>query len=98
MQVTFDIPDTLAAQIIATGKEPSRAALEALAVEGYRTRQLTESEVKQMLGYGTRMQVHALLKEHDVYLNYSLSDVEQDIRASDDLQAMRSAESSQQQK
>jgi hypothetical protein len=33
-----------------------------------------------MLGYGTRMQVHALLKEHDVYLNYSLSDVEQDIR------------------
>ena len=98
MQVTFDIPDTLAAQIIAAGKEPSRAALELLAVEGYRTRKLSENEVRTMLNFSTSMQVHALLKQHDVYLNYSLSDVEQDIQASDELHAMRLAESIRQQK
>ncbi len=32
MQVTIDIPDTLAAQLAAAGKDPARAALEALNV------------------------------------------------------------------
>jgi len=32
MQVTLDIPDTLAAQLIAAGKDPALAALEALTV------------------------------------------------------------------
>ena len=50
--------------------------------------------VRVMLGYETRMQVHALLKEHDVYLNYLMSDLEQDIRASDEPHAMRLTESS----
>ncbi len=78
MQVTVTIPDTFAAQLLAAGKDPAQAALEALAVEGYRTERLSESEVRQMLGYETRMEVHALLKEHDVYLHYSLEDLEHD--------------------
>jgi predicted HTH domain antitoxin len=89
MQVTVTIPDGLAAQLTAAGKDPARAALEALAVEGYRAGRLSENEVRVILGYETRMQVHALLKEHDVYLNYSMSDLEQDIRASDEIYAMR---------
>jgi len=32
MQVTLDIPDSFAAQLIAAGKDPTRAALEALKV------------------------------------------------------------------
>jgi predicted transcriptional regulator len=32
MQVTFDIPDTLAEQLRAAGKDPAHAALEALSV------------------------------------------------------------------
>jgi len=89
MQVTLDIPDNLAEQLIAAGKDPSREALEALAVEGYRTQRLTESEVKQMLGYGTRMQVHALLSEHNVDLNYTMEHLQQDIAASDKSLAQR---------
>jgi hypothetical protein len=50
MQVTLTIPDELAAQLTAAGEHPARAALEALAVEGYRTRRLTEADVKRMLG------------------------------------------------
>jgi len=33
MQITLDIPEAFAAQIIAAGKDPAREALEALAVE-----------------------------------------------------------------
>ena len=87
MQVTLNIPDNLAAQFAAEGKDPSRAALEALAIEGYRTEHLTESEVRQMLGYETRMQVHTLLAEHDVPLHYSLEHLQQDIDASNKLHA-----------
>jgi predicted HTH domain antitoxin len=98
MQVTLDIPDNLAEQLIAAGKDPSREALEALAVEGYRTQRLTESEVKQMLGYGTRMQVHALLKEHDVYLHYSLEDLETDAKTSQFARSLRAQEAEQRSK
>lgn len=86
MQVTLTIPDDLAAQLIRVGKDPAR---EALAVEGYRTERLTESEVRQMLGYETRMQVHALLAEHDICLHYSLENLQQDIDASNKLHAQR---------
>lgn len=94
MQVTLTVPDNLAAQLISAGKDPSREALEALAVEGYRTERLTESEVRQMLGYETRMQVHALLAEHDVCLHYTMEGLQQDIDASNKLHAQRISETS----
>ena len=78
MQVTLTIPDTYAAQLLAAGKDPGQAALEALAVEGYRTQQLSEYEIRQMLGLDSRMEVHALLKEHGAFLHYSLDDLEHD--------------------
>ena len=68
MQVTLDIPDALAAP----------ALLEALLVEGYRTRVVSEGQIRRALGYGTPMQVHALLQEHNVPLDYTTEDLEQD--------------------
>ena len=78
MQVTLEIPDTYAAELTAAGKDPARVALEALLVEGYRSRLLSEGQIRHTLGYGTRMQVHALLKEHEVPLDYTIEDLEQD--------------------
>jgi Uncharacterised protein family (UPF0175) len=89
MQVTLNIPDDLAAHLTEAGKDLSRAALEALAVEGYRTERLTESEVRQMLGYETRMEVHALLAAHDVDLHYTKEHLQQDIDASNKLHDQR---------
>jgi len=93
MQVTLDIPDVYAAQLTAAGKNPGRAALKALAVDGYRSRQLSEGEIRRMLGYQTRMQVHALLADHGVPLDYTVDDLEQDIAASDRLHAERGQQS-----
>jgi len=78
MQVTINIPDAYATELVSAGKDPARVALEALMVEGYRTRQLSEGQIRRTLGYATRMQVHALLKEHDVALDYAIEDLEQD--------------------
>ena len=78
MPITVDVPQGYAAQIVAAGQDPSRTALEALALEGYRSERLSESGVRRMLGYETRMEVHAFLKEHDVPLHFSLADLEQD--------------------
>lgn len=89
MQVTLDIPDTLAAQLRADGKDPARAALEALAIEGYRTGRLSEAEVRRFLQLETRMEVHALLAEHDIPLHYTEEHLRQDIAASDKLHVQR---------
>jgi hypothetical protein len=91
MEITLTIPEELAAQIIPAGKDPARAALEALAIDGYRTRNLTESQVRRMLGFETRMQVHALLKEHDVYLNFAPDHAQQELDAANQMRAERLA-------
>jgi hypothetical protein len=78
MEITLNIPDELARQVTPEGQDPARVALEALALEGYRTELLSESAVRQMLGFETRIEVHAFLKQHKVYLHYDLADLEQD--------------------
>jgi len=83
MTVTVEIPDTLAAAMAAQGGDLSRVALEAMALEAYRADRLSEYEVQQLLGFNTRMDVHGFLKEHGVYLHYSLEDLEHDIREAD---------------
>jgi hypothetical protein len=78
VEITLKIPDELARQVAPEGSDPARVALEALALEGYRTERLSESAVRQMLGFETRMEVHAFLKQHGVYLHYDIADLEQD--------------------
>ena len=62
-----------------------RRSLEAIAVEGYRTGALTETQVRRLLQLETRFQVHALLKEHLVPLRYTEVDLEEDLRAQREL-------------
>jgi hypothetical protein len=91
MQIILNIPDEIANSIAPEGKDPARVALEALALEGYRSRALSESEVREMLGFRTRLQVHAFLKQHGVYL-YDLDDFEEDKAAASRLFARLQAE------
>lgn len=92
MQITLDIPDELVDSLRESGKEISRLALEALAAEGYRDQRLSEFEVRCLLGFDTRMEVHAFLKEHGAYLHYSEADLDQDWET---VQRMRSKRSQQ---
>ncbi len=92
VQVTFDIPDAFATQLIAAGKDPSRATLETLAVEGYRTGRLSEGEVRELLGFDTRMEVHALLAENGVALHFTPEDLAVDAETSEFLLSLRAEE------
>ena len=81
MQVTLDLPDDISVALEGRWKDVTRQAIEALAVEAYRTGVLSENQVRRLLCFESRFQVHALLKEHRVPLRYTEADVESDLAA-----------------
>jgi predicted HTH domain antitoxin len=85
MRITLDVPEDIAADLAAKGENLPRAALEALAIEEYRAQKLSTAQLRRLLGYQIRMQAHAFLKKHGVYLHYTLADLEHDRQAGDAL-------------
>lgn len=89
MQVVLNIPDELSTVLAALGPDPSRAALEALAIEGYRSGALTPSQTRLLLGLETRYELDGFLKAHKVLEHaYGLEDLEQDRRTMQQLEEM----------
>ena len=81
MNITIQVPDDIANALQATWQDMPRAVLESLALEGYRSGVLSDGQLRRLLGFETRFQVHAFLKEHDVLLNYRMEDLEHDREA-----------------
>ena len=81
MWVTINLPDDISTALTGQWGDLSQRSLEAIAVEGYRTGALTESQVRRLLGFEDRFQVHAWLKEHQVTLRYTAADLEDDLIA-----------------
>jgi predicted HTH domain antitoxin len=79
MQITLNLPEDIARHLETGGAGIPRAALEGLALEGYRSGKLTESQVRRLLEFGTRYEVHGFLKEHGVPLRYSERDLDRDL-------------------
>ena len=77
-RVTISLPDELSAALASPGQDLSRSAFEALALMAYRERKITAAQLRQLLGYETRMQVDAFLKQHGVELEYTHEDLERD--------------------
>jgi len=74
---TIELPADIAAGLEFKWKDLPRAALERLALEAYRSRALTAAQLRRLLVFETRMQVDALLKEHEIF-DYSAADFELD--------------------
>jgi hypothetical protein len=87
MNLELQIPDDVARILSTEYADLTRAAVEALALEGYRSNRLSDGQLRQMLGFSSRMQVHAFLKERGIPLNYSLADLDHDRETSKDLEA-----------
>jgi hypothetical protein len=77
MDVTIHIPDDLATQLGTAGDLPRRA-LEALAVEEFRLGRLTQPELRRLLGLTTRQALDGFLKAREVYIPYSVDDLNRD--------------------
>ena len=75
MELRINIPDEIAAHLPPNGTDISRWLLEMAALEGYKSSKLTETQLKQMLGFQTRLEVDAFLKQHEVYFEYSDEDL-----------------------
>ena len=78
MKITFDVPDEIAKALQAQWPDMPRGVLESIALEGYRSGALSDGQLRRLLGFETRFEVHGFLKDHGVPLNYSLKDLESD--------------------
>ena len=88
MQVTVDIPDDMARKLTPEGGSTERAALEAVAIEGYRSGALSAHQTRRLLGFETRYELDGFLKAHNVMERaYGVEDLEQDRRTLRDIQA-----------
>jgi hypothetical protein len=92
MQVTVEIPDQFARELAPADQDPARTALEAMAIEAYRQHRLTEYQLRQLLGIGSRYELDGFLKEHQVWLDYTIEDYERERRIGDQLWERRQAE------
>jgi hypothetical protein len=78
MQVTVDIPDNLAAQVIPAGQDPARALLEDALVQAYRENRVSGRELMEALGIATRYELDGFLKARQVWIEYSLEELQSD--------------------
>jgi Uncharacterised protein family (UPF0175) len=79
MELTVQIPDDLASRMGASGSDLSRRALEALALEEFKSGHITKPELRRLLGFGTRYRLDGFLKAHEVYEDYTMEDLEQEL-------------------
>ena len=76
--IAIELPDDIARVLREKWGDFSQH-IEALAAEGYSARALSGAQVQRMLGFETRMEVDAFLKQHGVYLNYTEAELEKDL-------------------
>jgi hypothetical protein len=58
-----------------------RHLVEQIALEGCQNGWLSEEQVRRLLGYETRLEVHGFLKDHNVPWRYTLEHLERDREA-----------------
>jgi predicted HTH domain antitoxin len=82
MKITVDLPDDVASR-----PDPGQEALEALAIEGYRSGALNHYEASHLLQL-SRFEFDALLKARNIYDHaYDVEDLEQDVETLRQLEA-----------
>ena len=81
MEVSLQVPDDIAERLTASRTDLSRQALEALATAAYRAGILTAQEVERMLGFTSRWQTEAFLRQAGAYLDYTEEDLLQDLES-----------------
>jgi hypothetical protein len=72
MSVTISLPDEI---LSGDTHNLPRKILEQVSLDGFKSGQLTTSQVRGILGFETRMQVHEFLAAHGVpWVDYSVED------------------------
>ena len=82
MNVAIELPKEIANSLAGPHEDLSRITLEALAAQGYRDGKLSHSEVQHLLGFNSRWETDAFLKQAGAHLDYTEADLDRDIEAS----------------
>ena len=76
MTVTVSLPDEI---LLQDSDEVSRRVLEQVALDGFKSGQLTTAQVRRILGFESRLQVYDFLAAHGVpWVDYSVEDAERE--------------------
>ncbi|MEO8657459.1 MAG: UPF0175 family protein [Bryobacteraceae bacterium] len=81
MTLTLEVPEEFARLMAADAGSLTRAAFEALALEGIRSGRLTVAQGREFLGISSRYEMDGFLKAHDVLLPLTMEDINRDAEA-----------------
>jgi hypothetical protein len=81
MDIIIAVPEDVGRQLEAVWVDLPRRALEALAIDAYRSGMIAEPEVQRMFHLPSCWQVDAFLKRRETYLDSTEVDLEQGILA-----------------
>lgn len=81
MNIAIDIPDEIGRVLAAQAGGATRAVLQAVAIEAYRTGSITPLQVQQMLGLRSRWETESFLRRAEAFHDYTMDDLERDIAA-----------------
>lgn len=76
MNISVEIPEQV---FRSGGQDAARQILETVALEGFKSGKLTVYQVRRILGYDTRFEVHTFLASHNVpWVDYPVEDLERE--------------------
>jgi predicted HTH domain antitoxin len=90
MVLKIDLPDDVTRSLEKRWGDVPRHVIETLAIDGYRDGTLSHYQVQSMLGFESRFETDAFLREHRIPLSYDLEDLEHDAEALRELHPIRS--------
>jgi hypothetical protein len=78
MTLSLEIPDDFARRLRESGGDLSRRALDALVAEEYRKGNLDKPDLRRLLGFETSDPIDTFLKAHEIWIEYTMTDLERD--------------------
>jgi hypothetical protein len=81
MNVAIQIPDEVGRALMARGADVTRAVLEAVAIEAYRSGAINPAQVQEMLALCSRWETESFLHRAEAYHDYTMDDLDRDIAA-----------------
>jgi hypothetical protein len=92
MAVKIELPEDIEHHLEKQWGDLPRHTLETLAIEGYRARVLSRSQVRRMLGFETGTEVDEFMKRAEIPFDYTVDDFAHDGETSQYLREVRSKE------
>lgn len=78
--LSIELPEDVESSLERQWGDLPRHTLESLAIEGYRARVLSRSQVRRMLGFETGVEVDQFMQRAGIPFDYTVDDFEHDIQ------------------